>query len=173
MLPGFFLMASVSRRGFQTLRGILGRLILSIGLISKPLIMRDLVKVPGWFQALTCIPTWSVLHLLEDNFWVLTLDIQRCYDTLSWVTRALVSTSLLGSWRFPFQVSCSLFCLIFVACKTIVSALLRSSILIWHAVSFLLLSLGGSWSSFSLFCFGSGCWLHSRVYFTLYYYWLY
>ena len=71
------------------------------------------------------------------------LDIQRCDDTLYLETIAIGITSLLGRWRRPCQVSGSLFSLRFVSRKATCSVLLQSFVLIWHAVSIFLISLGG------------------------------
>ena len=126
-----------------------------------------LVKVPGWSQAFSWTLTWDVVHLLAENLWGNKLDIQRCDNNLSWVTLAFGSTSLLMRWNHPCQLSCSLFNLHFVALKSTGSALLRSSILIWHAVSVFLFALWGPWFSFPVFCFGSGRWLHSSRLFPI------
>ena len=152
MLTGFRLTASPSRRIRQTGCGIMGRLIFSAGWLSNLLMMHALVKAPGWSQDFPWIPTWDVIHLIVDYCWGYALDTQICDDTLSWVTLALGSISILGRWRCPCQVSFSLFHLDFAAHKAKGSALLWSSILI----SALLLALGGTWSYFPLFYFGSG-----------------
>ena len=129
--------------------------------------MHALLKVPGWYQALTWLPTWNDFHLVKAYFWGNTLDIQMFDDTLSWVTLSPGSTSILGRWRHPYQVSCSLFRFHSVSQKATGSALLRWYILISHALSVLFIALGGPWSSFPLFRFGIGPWLHSRIFFPL------
>ena len=144
-----------------------GRLILYVGSVSKIMMMCDLVKVLSWSQALTWIPTRAVVHLLEDYSWVHTLDIQRYDDTLSWVTLALGSNTLLGRWLCPYQISCSLCSLRFIACTNTRSALLRRSIFIWHEVYVFFIALGGPWYSFPILCFGSRCWIHSGILFAL------
>ena len=145
---GFLLMDLPSRINCQNGYEITESLILSVGSGSKLLMMITLSVVPCWSQALTYLPTWAVSHLLEECFWVYTLETQRCDDSLSWVTPALGSPYLLGRCISPCQVSCSLFFFCFVVRKATGSALLRSSILIWHELSVLLIILGDPWSSF-------------------------
>ena len=161
MLAGCQLTASLSRIIHRTGCGILGRLILSLGSVLKPLIMCDSVKVPGWSQSLPWLTTWYVVYLLAVYWWGHTLYIQRYCDTLSWATPELGSTYLLVRWRLPCQISCSLFIFRFVARKATSSDLLQSSIFIWCSVSVLLLALGGPWSYFTLFHSSSGSWIHS------------
>ena len=126
-----------------------------------------LVKSPAWYQALTCLPDWAVVHLLADDFWGHIMDLQSCDDNLSWAQLVLVSNSLLGRWVHPCQVSCSLLCFPFVARNVTGSDILQISILIWRAVSFFLISFGGTWYYFTIFSFGSGHLLHSRRFFAL------
>ena len=167
MLAGFHLMDSLYWRSRQTGCVITGILILYIGSGSKLMIVLSLVKVTGWSQALPWLSTLDFIHLLEYDFWVYILDIQRCNDTLSWETLSLGSTYLMGRWRHPWWVSFSLFIFRLVTPKSVGSALLQRYILIWHAVYVFLLSLGSPWSSFPLFHFGIGRWLHSRGFFDL------
>ena len=148
MFTGCRLMDSLSRRSFQTGCEIAGVLIRSVGSGSKPLVMRALVKFPGLYQDLPFIPTWAAVHLLAYDFLGHTMDIQRSDDTLYCATLALGSISLLGRWFFPCQVSCSWFLLHFISLNATGSALLQSSILIFHAVSILFLAVRGPWSSF-------------------------
>ena len=133
--------------------------------------MCALVMVPGWSKSFPWIPTCADIHLLEDDFWFYTLDIQRCDDTLSCSTFSLGVTSLIGRWCRPCQVSCSLCCLCFVAHKTPGLSQFRISILIWSALSAFLLSILGPWYSFPLLCFRSGRWLHRRIVLPLCVYW--
>ena len=121
-----------------------------------------LVKVPGWSQSLTWLPTWYAVNLLADDCWGHKLDIQRFDDTLSWAILALGSNSLMGRWSPHCLVIFSWFCLCFKARRSTGSDLLQSSILIWRALSVFLLALGGRWSSFWIFRSRSGSWLHSR-----------
>ena len=66
MLACFCLMDSLFQRSCWTGCGISGRPILSVGSGLNPRIMRALlVKVPGWYQALTCIPTGSALLMIS------------------------------------------------------------------------------------------------------------
>ena len=143
MLLSYCLTASLYHRSSQTGCVISGIIILSVGSVSKLLMMHALVKVPGWYQDLPWIHTWDGIHLLKDDYWVHTLDIQRCDDTLYWTTLSLGSTSLRVRWRLPCHVSCHLFSLRLVARKATCSALLRSYVLIWHAVSVFSFALGG------------------------------
>ena len=80
------------------------------------------------------------------------LYIQSCDDTLSWVIIALGSTYLLGRWCRPYQISCFLFCLSFVARKSKGSYLLWRSILIWHKIllSCLIVGVYDAFSSYSI-----------------------
>ena len=73
------------------------------------------------------------------------MDIQMCDDNLSWATLAIGINSLLKWWICTYQVKFSLFSFrfFFIASKSTGSALLQISILIWHAVSVFLISLGG------------------------------
>ena len=128
-----------------------------------------LVKVLYWSQDFPWIPTWVILHLIAVNWLGNILDTQRRDDTLYWVKLAIVSTSILGRWRSPYKVMFQILDLHFVACKSTGSYLLQKSILIWRAVSVSLLSLGGSYSSFRLFFFGSGNWFYSRRSFSFRY----
>ena len=170
MLKGFRLTASHCRRSCWTGCGIAGRLILSVGSESKPLMMRALETVLGLFQVLLWITTWSVVHLPVEDWWGNTLEIQRWDDTLSWETLAIGSTSLLWRWRRPFQVSWSSFCLHFVALKATDSALLCISILIWSEVSVFLIAIRVPWYYLPLLCFGIGSWLCIRNFFPLFVY---
>ena len=104
--------------------------------------------------------------MIADDLWKNKMYIQRCDDTLSWATLALGSNSILGRWLRPCHVSYSWSRLRFVARKTTGSVLLRRSILIWRAVSVLLISLGGTSSYFQLFRSGSGYQPHSRKLFA-------
>ena len=159
-------MASLSQRSCQTGCGILGRLILSVRSVLELLVIRSLVKVIYWSQALPCIPTWDAVHLLVDYYWGLKLDSQRCDDTLSWATLVLGSNSLLGRLCIPCQINYSWYCLRFAVRKATGSSLLWIFILIWYAVSAFLLDLSGLWSSFQIFSSGSGNWLHIRILFV-------
>ena len=130
------------------------------------LMMHDLVMVPGWYHAFTWIPTWNVVHLIEEKYWVHALDTQSLDDTISWAKLSIGSTYILGRWRCTCQVSFYLFRFL-KSCKATGSDLFRSCILIWRVVSVLLLAIGVPWSSFPLFHFGSGFWLCSRILFSL------
>ena len=143
MLVGWRLAVSLYRRSRRTGCGIVGRLILYVGLGSKIMMMCALVMVSGWSQDFPWLPTWYIVHLIEDDWLLNMLHIQRCDDTLYSATLAHVSTSILGRWRCPCQVSYSLFYLRFIARNATVSDLLRVSILIMRAVYFFLISLGG------------------------------
>ena len=75
----------------------------------------------------------------------------------------------LYTWDVALYLSGKLFLIFleFVARKSTGSALLQSSILIWHTVYVLLITLWGTWSYFPLFHLRSGCWIHSKELFFL------
>ena len=141
ILVSFQLTCSLSRISRWNTCGITGGLILFVSSRSELLVMCVLVKVPDLSQALLWFPTWAAVHLITYDCLGHSLDIQSFDDTLSWVTLSLGSTFLLGRWRRPCQVSFSWFLLRFVTLKATGSALLWSSILIWHSVSALFFAL--------------------------------